>query len=106
MTSDQTTPAAPRATDVKFSEDQSGGAFFIERDDRRIAELTFKRVDGGNALLDHTFVAPELRGQGVARTLLDATVEWARRTHTPLVPQCSYAVAEFKRDTSISDVLA
>ncbi len=106
MTSDQPVPGAVTAGDVQFSEDDSGGSFFIDRDGKRIAELTFARKGTGKALLDHTFVAPELRGQGVARTLLDATVDWARRTQTKLIPQCSYAVAEFKRDTSIGDVLA
>ncbi len=106
MSAKQTETVAPSASDVQFSEEESGGRFFIDRKGKRVAELTFARKDTNKAVLDHSFVAPELRGQGVARLLLDATVDWARRTHTKVIPHCSYADAEFKRDPSIGDVLA
>ncbi|MHB0964643.1 MAG: GNAT family N-acetyltransferase, partial [Gemmatimonadaceae bacterium] len=47
-----------------------------------------------------------LRGQGVARLLLDAAVRWARENHTKLSATCAYAAAQFARDPSLSDVLA
>ena len=88
-------------------EEQSGrGSFFIERDGARIAHMTYRRVDASTILIDHTLVDPALRGGGMARRLLDAAVSWARSTGTKITPQCSYVVAQFKRDRSIGDVLA
>jgi predicted GNAT family acetyltransferase len=98
--------AALTAKDVEFSDNDVGGEFTIERDGQRIAEMTFLHDGPKRARFDHTFVTPELRGGGVARLLLDAAVEWARRTGIRIVPECSYVRAAFARDPKIRDVLA
>lgn len=84
----------------------SRGAFFIELHRQRVAELTYGRTSGTVVNIDHTQVADSLKGQGVARKLLDAAVRWARETHTQLSATCSYATAQFARDPSLRDVLA
>ena len=91
---------------VTHEEYGSRGAFFIEQHGRRIAELTYGRTSAGVVNIDHTEVDNSLRGQGVARLLLDAAVRWARENHVQLSATCSYAVAQFARDSSLSDVLA
>ena len=91
---------------IQHSEDGHRGAFFIEGDGRRVAELTYSRVNGGMVIIDHTEVARELEGKGVARRLLDAAVAWARDTKTKVMATCPYARAQFVRDESIRDVLA
>lgn len=91
---------------ISHTEHGSRGAFFIEQNGRRIAELTYGRTSAGVVNIDHTEVDGSLRGQGVARKLLDASVRWARETHTQLTATCSYAVAQFARDSSLHDVLA
>lgn len=95
------------ATDsITHEEHGSGGAFFIELQGQRVAELTYRRTSGVEVNIDHTEVADSLRGQGVARKLLDAAVSWARETHTQLSATCSYAAAQFARDPSLRDVLS
>ncbi|MBI4957221.1 MAG: N-acetyltransferase, partial [Myxococcales bacterium] len=64
--------------DVKHVTGTGEGAFVVERDGQRIAEMTYTAPDAGRATVDHTWVSDELRGQGVARELLDALVAWAR----------------------------
>ena len=92
-------------TDVVIHEEsREGGVFYIERDGSRVAEMTYRRVDGSHVVIDHTEVDPVLRGRGVARTLFDAAVAWARQTGTKLGATCSYAVAQFRRDPSLRDV--
>jgi predicted GNAT family acetyltransferase len=84
-----------------------GGAVYVEQDGRRVGEQTFTLRDGGKvASIDHTEVDESLRGQGVARTLTLATVEWARRTGVKLRPVCPYAKAVIEHDKSLHDVLA
>jgi predicted GNAT family acetyltransferase len=82
------------------------GAFYIERDGSR-AELTFSASpDGKLVMLDHTEVAEPLRGQGIARSLVEAAVVWARQQQIRLVPVCPVARAIFEREPAFRDVLA
>ena len=82
------------------------GAFFIEQDGKRVAEMTYSRASDALVIIDHTDVAVSLAGQGVGRRLLDAAVQWARETHTRIIATCPYATAQFRKDPSIRDVLA
>ncbi|SRR5258705_8606527 len=68
---------------------ERGGIFFIERDGRRVAELTY-RMMGDTAVVDHTWVDPKLRGGALAPSLVQAAVDWARRDNVRISPVCSY----------------
>jgi predicted GNAT family acetyltransferase len=91
---------------VDHEEVDHRGAFFIEQDGARVAEMTYSRVNPSLVIIDHTEVAPSLGGQGVGRRLLDTAVQWARRTGTKVMATCPYASAQFAKDPSIRDVLA
>jgi predicted GNAT family acetyltransferase len=86
--------------------DARGGAFTIVREGKRIAELTYVRSGESVIVINHTFVDQSLRGQGIARKLLDAAVVWARTNQVRIIPECSYARVVFARDASVRDVLA
>jgi predicted GNAT family acetyltransferase len=95
--------------DLKVNLERSGhrGTFFIEDEGGRAAELTFSAApDGKLAILEHTEVSEALRGHGVARTLVEAAVAWARKENIKLVPTCPFARAVFDREPSFADVLA
>ena len=91
-----------------IAHEESGhrGAFFIEQDGKRLAEMTYSRVSAALIIIDHTEVDASLGGQGAGRSLLDAAVRWARETHTKVLATCPFASAQFARDPSIRDVLA
>lgn len=89
--------------DIRHESGERQGAFFIEREGRRIAELTY-RMMGADAMVDHTWVDPNLRGRGDAARLVEAVVEWARLEHVKLVPACSYVRAVFARTPEYADV--
>jgi hypothetical protein len=55
--------------------------------------------------IDHTEVDESLRGQGIARKLTLAAVDWARKSGVKLLPVCPFAKAVFDRDPSLHDVL-
>ena len=46
--------------------------------------------------IDHTYVNPNNRGQGIAQGLLEAVVEAAKKVGVKLQPNCSYAVKAFQ----------
>jgi hypothetical protein len=91
---------------IEHRETGSKGAFYVEQDARRLAEMTYSRTTATLIIIDHTEVDPSLSGQGVGRKLLGALVEWARATGTKVIPLCPFAKAQFDKDPSIRDVLA
>jgi predicted GNAT family acetyltransferase len=94
--------------DFSIAREESGnsGSFFIEQGGNRVGELRFSRTVPTTAVIEHVEVDPDLRGRGVGKRLVDAAVDWARQTGISLRPACSYAAAQFERDTSIQDVMA
>src|SRR5207248_9732327 len=95
--------------DLTVQREQQGhrGAFYIEREGSRDAELTFSASpDGKLVMLDHTEVGESLRGKGVARKLVEAAVLWAREQKIKLVPVCPFAKAVFDKEPGFRDVLA
>ena len=94
---------SPIPNDIRHEGGERQGAFFIEREGRRVAELTY-RMMGADAMVDHTWVDPKLRGGSEAKSLVAAAVEWARQEHMKLVPVCSYVRAVFDRTPAYADV--
>lgn len=61
-----------------------------------IAEVTFPTEDGVSTI-DHTFVDPFLRGEGVAGKLVKLAADKILADGNKIAATCSYAVAWFKR---------
>ncbi len=74
---------------VRHDHGERNGVFFIEREGRRVAELTY-RMMGETVVVDHTWVDPTLRGGALAPRLVQAVVDWARREQRLISPVCSY----------------
>jgi predicted GNAT family acetyltransferase len=98
----------PNATPINIAHEEEGGrgAFFIEREGIRLAQMTYSRTGDDLVIIDHTEVNEKLQGLGIARRLLDSAVAWARSTKTRVIATCPYAKAQFEKDASIRDVLA
>lgn len=90
---------------IQHEESGARGAFHLDQDGRRLAQMTYSRTNAALVVIDHTEVDPSLGGQGVGKRLLAALVEWARSTNTKVVPVCPFAKAQFDRDPSLRDVL-
>lgn len=73
--------------------------------DRKLAEITWFEKDG-LMKMDHTFVSDELRGQGIAKKLLDEAANYAREKDLKMYPICSYVVAAFEKSEAYNDVKA
>jgi predicted GNAT family acetyltransferase len=89
---------------IDHEEDGGTGAFYIEREGLRLAEMAYTRSGPKQIIIAHTEVHEQLQGRGVARRLLDALIAWARETQTRVLATCPYASAQFAKDPSIRDV--
>ena len=78
-------------------------AFEYELDGARVAEITWAERDGVMHM-DHTYVSGVLRGQGVARKLLDAAANYARENNLKMNAICSYVVSAFEKSEEYNDV--
>jgi predicted GNAT family acetyltransferase len=92
--------------EIGHEETDAKGAFYVEKDGHRVAEMTYSRIRASMIRVDHTEVDASLGGQGIGRRLLDGLVQWARATGTKVVPLCPFAKGQFDQDPSIRDVLA
>lgn len=78
-------------------------AFQHEQDGKMLAEISWTML-GEVMAVDHTFVSPELRGQGVAKKLLDRAAAYAREKEYKMEPICSYVVTAFERYEDYNDL--
>lgn len=56
--------------------------------------------------MNHTYVSEVLRGQGVAKKLLDRAASYARENNYKMNPICSYVVSSFEKSSEYDDVKA
>lgn len=91
---------------IQHHENDAKGAFYIEANGQRLAEMTYSRTNATLVIVDHTEVDASLGGQGVGRELLGALVQWGRTTGTTVVPLCPFAKAQFDKVAAFRDVLA
>jgi uncharacterized protein len=54
--------------------------------------------DGKNFVITHVGVYPELRGQGIAGKIVEASLQYAKQNSFRVVPMCSYAAAYIRRN--------
>lgn len=69
------------------------------------AEITFVYKTANVIEANHTYVSEALRGQEVARKLVDELVSFARENELAILPTCSYVVALFQREDQYQDVV-
>jgi predicted GNAT family acetyltransferase len=88
---------------IQHEENGGQGAFFIVREGKRIAELTYSS-SGTDVVASHTWVDPTQRGGSLASKLVTALVDWVRSGNRKIVPVCSYVRSVFGRSSQYDDV--
>ncbi|AMW80265.1 acetyltransferase [Acinetobacter sp. TGL-Y2] len=83
---------------------QQGEFFAVNEQAQRIAEISYVWRGEHQVIANHTWVDDALRGQGVARQLLDVLVAFAREKNLKIIPTCSYVEVMFRRDKTLADV--
>jgi len=91
--------------EIQIERSESKGAAFVEKDGKRIAEMTYSVAGANLIIIDHTEVDESLKGTGAGKNLLMALVEKARKEDIKILPLCPFAKSVFDKDESIQDVL-
>lgn len=79
--------------------------FYILDNGVSIAEITFTYKDAKTIIINHTYVDGKLRGQGIARRLVDEVVLFAKQENLKIIPLCSYAKKVLSEDPKYEDIL-
>lgn len=86
---------------IEHEETASHGEFRIGRH----AIMTYHKAADKHIVVNHTLVAKEARGQGLALQLYRAMVDYARTHGLEVTPACSYVVRMFERFPQDRDIL-
>ncbi len=90
---------------IQRSETGSKGAFYVEQNSRRLAEMTYSRAGNDRIIIDHTEVSEDLKGQSAGKQLVAFAVEHARKNNLKIIPLCPFTASVFKRTPEYADVL-
>lgn len=72
-----------------------------------MCETTFIRKENGEYIIDHTYVNPVLRGQGIAGEMMVVVAEYMREKGLKVSATCSYADIWLKRHAELyADILS
>ena len=90
--------------DIQHDEGNSG-EFYIEKDDKRIALLDYRRSGDSEMTITHTEVGEELAGQGIGKKLVGEAVKYARDNDLKVIATCPFAAKVIAKTPEFQDVL-
>ena len=91
---------------IKHTKSERSGIFEAWLNDVQVGELTYQRATPERMIIDHTRVFEGFEGQGIARQLVMAAVDFARQNNRTIIPVCSYARSVLTRTYDYKDILA
>ena len=84
-----------------------GRIYYEDERNEVLAEVTYVPVSEGVVDIDHTYVSPALRGQGIAGKLMEALAADLRARGLKATAPCSYAEIWLSRNRAANeDIIA
>ena len=85
----------------------NGRIYSVSETGELMAEATYVCLDNGDLNINHTYVNPSLRGQGVADQMMKVVAEYLRDNKRKAVASCSYANGWFEKNgESYADIIS
>ena len=91
--------------DVQHQGDGKKGSFYIEKNGKHEAVMTYVWAGSNKFIIDHTEVNDTLRGKGAGKQMVVKAVEFAREKGVTILPLCPFAKSVFEKVTDLRDVL-
>ena len=86
---------------------QDGRIFHVNEANELMAEATYVYLSDGVVDINHTFVSPALRGQGVAGKLMEVLATELRAKDLKATATCSYAEVWLEKNRAANqDIIA
>ena len=83
--------------DVKLIlNDKGHGGFYIKDGSEQLGEMVIS-ISSNRLTVFHTEVSMKAEGTGLAKILLNAMVDYARKNSLKVIPLCPYVLVQFKR---------
>jgi uncharacterized protein len=92
--------------EIQQEDNGSKGAFFIEENGKRLAEMSYVWSGTNRFIIDHTEILDaKLEGKGIGKQLVAKGVEFARNKNLKIMPLCPFAKAVFDKVQAYHNVL-
>ena len=86
---------------------ENGRVYSVDERNEVIAETIYVPIGSNTVDIEHTFVNPDMTGQGIAGQMMEAVAERLRKEGLKAVASCSYANAwQMKHRDSYPDVVS
>ena len=90
--------------DIEVQHDASQQLFYADVSGGR-GELRYNKVNDRTLDYYSTYVPDDLRGHGLAATITQFALDFAREHHYKIIPSCSYVKSFIQRHTEYADLI-
>lgn len=91
---------------ITHTNNERQGEFVAFEGEERVGYISYEWVDNNCFAILHTVVSPEHKGKGIAKILLDAAADYARKHNKKIKDVCSFVSVQFQRNNKYNDVKA
>lgn len=91
---------------ITHTNNERQGEFVAFEGEERMGYISYEWVDNNCFAILHTVVSPEHKGKGIAKILLDAAADYARKHNKKIKDVCSFVTVQFERSDKYNDVKA
>jgi len=78
---------------------------FVVYKDGYEAKMTYRRLPNKILSYDHTFVPDELRGNGIAKTIIKTSLAYAKEEGYQVRPLCVFVQKYLNRHPELADIV-
>lgn len=89
---------------ITHTNNERQGEFVAFEGEERVGYISYEWVDNNCFAILHTVVSPEHKGKGIAKILLDAAADYARKHNKKIKDVCSFVTVQFERNDKYNDV--
>lgn len=91
--------------EILQKDDGKKGMFFVEENNRIVAQMTYVWAGATMIIIDHTEVDDSLGRKGVGKQMVEKAVDFAREKSIKIMPLCPFAKSVFDKVNEFKDVL-